>query len=109
MSDLNSPSSVDPDPSLTFQAPLSRCGHGPGLILIQPLCYATCQPQNNTLDPEPLMKWAEESFTVARITLESATEASLRELIIKAEQGLIERGCDSKGRIGLIGEHHLSW
>jgi hypothetical protein len=54
------------------------------------------------------MKWAEESFTVAQIFLKDATEASLQVLIKRAENGLIERSCDGKERMGLIGEHHLS-
>ncbi|KAJ5871191.1 uncharacterized protein N7529_003544 [Penicillium soppii] len=101
MSNANLPS-VDSNTYATFQSPLSRCGHGPGLILIRPSCYATCQAQNKSLDPEPLMKWAEESFTVAQITVESVTQASLRESINKAERGLIERGCDTRDRMGLI-------
>ena len=97
------PAPVDLSPYVTLQPPLSRCGHGPGLILIRPLCFATCQQQNKTLDPEPLKKWAEESFTVAQITFDS-TKVSLQEIINEAEHGLIERGCDSMERIGLIGE-----
>lgn len=56
---------VDSSPYVTTQPPISRCGHGPGLILIRPLCYATSQQQNKTLDSEPLKKWTEESFIVA--------------------------------------------
>ena len=93
-------------PNLTIQPPLSRCGHGPGLILIRPLCYATCQQQNKTLDPEPLKKWAEESFIVAQITLDEKSAidiSSLRELLQEAERGLTERlECDTE-KVGLIG------
>ncbi|KAJ6189913.1 hypothetical protein N7519_004821 [Penicillium mononematosum] len=97
---------VDLSPHVTIQPPLSRCGHGPGLILIRPLCYATCQQQNKTLDPEPLKKWAEESFTVAQITVDEKSAidiSSLRELLQEAERGLTERlECDTKEKLGLI-------
>lgn len=98
---------VDLSPHITIQPPISRCGHGPGLILIRPLCYATCQQQNKTLDPEPLKKWAEESFTVAQITVDEKSAIdipSLRELLQEAERGLTERlECDTKEKVGLIG------
>jgi carboxymethylenebutenolidase len=108
MAESCSPSAkAELSPYVTIQPPLSRCGHGPGLILIRPLCYATCQQQNKTLDPEPLKKWAEESFTVAQITLNEKSAAdisSLRELLQEAERGLTERlECDTKEKIGLIG------
>ncbi|KAJ5138257.1 uncharacterized protein N7515_003105, partial [Penicillium bovifimosum] len=93
-------------PYVTIQPPMSRCGRGPGLLLIRPHCYATCQEQNESLDPEPLKKWAEESFTVAQVTLDdqSASDKSvLRELLLKAEQDLIKRPeCDTTEKIGLI-------
>jgi hypothetical protein len=102
-----SPPAVDLSPYVTIQPPLSRCGHGPGLLLIRPHCYATCQEQNKSLDPEPLKKWAEESFTVAQVTLDdksTSDKSALRELILKAEQGLAERPeCDTKEKVGLIG------
>ncbi|KAG0161654.1 hypothetical protein PDIDSM_5329 [Penicillium digitatum] len=97
---------VDLSPYVIIQPPLSRCGHGPGLIIIRPLCYATCQRDNKTLDPEPLKKWAEESFTVAQITVDEKSvidRSSVRELLQEAERGLIERlECDAKEKVGLI-------
>ncbi|KAJ5503809.1 hypothetical protein N7463_006683 [Penicillium fimorum] len=97
---------VELNPYVTIQPPLSRCGHGPGLILIRPLCYATCEQQNKTLDPEPLKKWGEESFTVAQITLDEKSaidRSSLRKLIQEVERGLTERlECDTREKVGLI-------
>ena len=98
---------VNLSPYVTIHPPLSRCGHGPGLILIRPVCYVTCQQQNKTLDPEPLKKWAEESFTVAQITVDEKSGiniSSLWELLQEAECGLAERPeCDTKEKVGLIG------
>lgn len=89
--------------SLTLQLPLSRCGCGPGLILVRPVCYATCQQNNETLDPEPFKKWAEESFTVAQITLDQSIESPLQD-IEHAVQELIKQGCDGE-KVGLIGKN----
>ncbi|KAJ5344449.1 hypothetical protein N7452_002453 [Penicillium brevicompactum] len=87
--------------SLTIQPPLSRCARGPGLILVRPFCYVICQQNNKTLDPEPLKKWAEESFTVAQITLDQSTESPLQDLIDQAVCELTKQGCDGE-KIGLI-------
>lgn len=94
-----SDSSASSQSCLTIQSPLSKCGRGPGLILIQPLCYSTCQEQNKTLDPEPLKKWAEESFTVALITIGSSVDLS----IIKHARLSLTKQC-ADGKVGMIGQ-----
>lgn len=53
---------------LTLQAPLSRRGHGPGLVLVLDH-YALIEKSEKHLDPPPLQKWAEEGFCVAQVTL----------------------------------------
>ncbi|PWY94629.1 carboxymethylenebutenolidase [Aspergillus sclerotioniger CBS 115572] len=61
---------VDISPNIVLQPPLSRCGKGPGLIIIRPDNVAKYQDKNTSLDPEPLQKWAEESYAVVQITLD---------------------------------------
>ncbi|PNP49649.1 hypothetical protein THARTR1_09660 [Trichoderma harzianum] len=67
----SAPSSVL-GPSSVLQPPLSRRGSGPGLVLILP-SPGTIPPlgpdAEKPLDPEPLLKWAEEGFAVVAITL----------------------------------------
>lgn len=90
----------------TLQPPLSRCGHGPGLILLRPACYAGCQQDNKSLDPEPLQKWAEESFAVVQITIDvqsSKDLATLLALIKTAKDGLTALPECDQGKFGLIG------
>ncbi|OQD79783.1 hypothetical protein PENANT_c044G09612 [Penicillium antarcticum] len=103
MSTTSLSSQVQLSQCMTLQPPLSRRGKGPGLILIRPLSHAKCQEDNKTLDPEPLKKWAEESFIVAQIALDkSNNEKSLLELIRDAEHALLQRPeCDGE-KIGLI-------
>lgn len=56
----------DVAPHITFQAPLSRRGHGPGLIIVADH-YAALDKSDTSLDPPPLVKWAEEGFAVALV------------------------------------------
>ncbi|PWY88285.1 hypothetical protein BO70DRAFT_331598 [Aspergillus heteromorphus CBS 117.55] len=60
---------------IILQRPLSRCGRGPGLILIVPASLADCEATNSSLDPRPLQKWAEEGYTVMQITLDAESSA----------------------------------
>lgn len=93
---------------VALQPPLSRCGHGPGVILLRPSCHIECQQNNNSLDPEPLQKWAEESYAVTQITLDlqsSSDRTSVLALIKEAEDRVSALPqCDSKDKFGLIGE-----
>ena len=57
-------------PGITLVQPLSRRGHGPGLVL---LVSDTGVASSSTLRiedgiPSPLMKWAEEGYTVVEVT-----------------------------------------
>ncbi|CAG7928448.1 unnamed protein product [Penicillium olsonii] len=88
------------NPDLTIQEPLSRCGQGPALIIIRPRCYASCQQHNNSLDPEPLKKWAEESFTVAQLTLDQSNILHTQNLLNQAVNRLAQQGDGEK--VGLI-------
>ncbi|KAK9350254.1 hypothetical protein V1523DRAFT_355709 [Lipomyces doorenjongii] len=51
-----------------LQPPLSRRGHGPGLVIIIPEahCDISCEV---TLDPHPMQKWAEEGFAIVRMSV----------------------------------------
>lgn len=47
--------------SLSLQPPLTRRGHGPGLIVFVPALDGKTRAE--TLDPEPVQKWAEGART----------------------------------------------
>ena len=93
--------------NIVLQPPLSRCGQGPGLVLIRPANVAECQSKNTSLDPEPLQKWAEESYAVAQITfdIDSSANASLLSVRVdSAMAGLIALPeCNNKQKFGIIG------
>ncbi|KAI9368133.1 hypothetical protein BJX61DRAFT_240670 [Aspergillus egyptiacus] len=103
-STLPSAPAVEVGPNIVLQPPLSRCGHGPGLLLIRPSTYADCQRDNSSLDPEPLQKWAEESFAVAQITLNTQSCASLPSLVRNASKALASlEECNVRDKFGLLG------
>lgn len=111
ISKMTSAKSVKIAFNIDFQPPLSRSGCGPGLILIRPSTYLECQQYNTSLDPEPLQKWAEESFAVAQITLDAQSiqaNASVRESIQRAKDGLTAMPeAEDSGQFAVIGWRKL--
>jgi len=86
----------DPD-HFRYQAPLSRCGTGPGLIIIV-ADYVDLRPHPKTLDPPPLEKWAEESYAVCQIRLNA-----LESCYDRAFQQLADSpGCTNIDKVGII-------
>lgn len=92
--------------NIVLQRPLSRCERGPGLILIRPSSYADCQKYNDSLDPVPLQKWAEESFAVVQITLDADSSndpVNVRDVIKIAKDGLANlEQCTVRDMFGFI-------
>ncbi|KAH6705080.1 hypothetical protein BKA61DRAFT_616852 [Leptodontidium sp. MPI-SDFR-AT-0119] len=89
-----------------LQTPLSKRGAGPGLLLIVPRDYQgrNFGGLNETLDPEPLQKWAEEGFAVAevRVGAGASTDAAIG-YCGQAIQALTELPqCTSKEKVGVI-------
>ncbi|KAF4959179.1 hypothetical protein FGADI_1867 [Fusarium gaditjirri] len=93
----------NPTASLTILEPLSRRGLGPGLIILVP---ETGKATSDTLRidgcvPSPLMKWAEEGYTVAEIT-----EAGFANPDLAVSQALKEleavKSTEPKNVVGII-------
>lgn len=81
---------------LTVHAPLSRRGHGPGIIIIRTATTTSMQNQSATLDPEPLQKWAEEGYAVVQVTVSSNCR-TVKEDLRQAIDALNEHEkCDKK-------------
>ncbi|KAF5862604.1 hypothetical protein ETB97_011510 [Aspergillus alliaceus] len=103
---LPSAPSVSLGDKVLLQPPLSRCGHGPGLIIIRPYSYAECQGKNGSLDPEPVQKWAEESFAIVQITVDAvagADESGVLEFVKRGIAGLESlKECDKKDKFAVL-------
>lgn len=86
------PPSQQISPHLTLQAPLSRRGKGPGLILVLDH-YALIETSEEHLDPPPLQKWAEEGFAVAQVLVPGKVDDGGEFPLEKALEVL--KGCES--------------
>lgn len=110
---------VDLGDGVVLQPPLSRCGRGPGLITFRPSVYGelrdsgTPGPEStegdDSLDPEPLQKWAEEGYAVVQITLENHLSADASHIVARIKSGVAALEslpeCISEGKYGLLGMH----
>lgn len=94
--------------NITLQPPLSRRGHGPGLVIFVPDTYSTENKgrDSKTLDPPPIQKWAEEGFAVVEVKTggldDSSRITAAWELSFKALTTLPE--CESDYKIGVVGK-----
>lgn len=77
---LPSAPSIKVSENITLQPALSKLGRGPGLILLVDKSIPL-EAVNESLDPAPLQKWAEEGYTVAQIDISDTGNlaADLRE------------------------------
>jgi carboxymethylenebutenolidase len=97
-------------PGITILHPLSRRGQGPGMIVLVPETGVTSNNSDLRIEhgvPAPIMKWAEEGYTVAEITRAALTSSSdalkvaLRELeqtpttVPRGVVGLVGRSFDA--------------
>ncbi|KAL1859902.1 acetylcholinesterase activity protein [Paecilomyces lecythidis] len=93
-------------PNAILQPPLSRRGHGPGLILVIPASYGAYGKNNETLDPEPVQKWAEEGYAVVEVAFDialSGDSTAVDGVIKNALYGLHSFDkCDDKEKFGIL-------
>ena len=85
---------------ISILAPLSRRGHGPGLIILVP----NSTPQLTIIEgvPSPIFKWAEEGYTVVEIQASALTAGA--DAISPALDALkSHKKCDSHRAVGLVG------
>ncbi|KGO48626.1 hypothetical protein PEX1_103640 [Penicillium expansum] len=89
-------------PNLTIHAPLSRQGHGPGMLIIRSLVNLNEVNTVPTLDPEPIQKWAEEGYVTLEIEV-SEGHPLAKETLIEALDALNQHEkCTTKSSYGLI-------
>lgn len=96
------PSPIVISPHITLQAPLSRRGRGPGLILVLDH-YARLEKSHKYLDPLPLQKWAEEGFCVVQLLVPGKVEDG-GEFALERAVEILEgcEGCEMEGGVGVI-------
>ena len=101
--------------NISLLPPLTRKGHGPGLILVLPV-GAPQYPEGGSkcIDgiPPPLLKWAEEGFAVVEIRHDASDIGGSgeveREAVAQAMKALEAcEGCDVEEGVGMICESLL--
>lgn len=95
---------------ITLLRPLSRKGHGPGLIILAPAQDnnnpPTSPPEIQNGIPSLRMKWAEEGYCVAQIqphafsSSASSSSSSALQIAVQALQACAE--CEPKEKMGII-------
>lgn len=104
---LPSPELTEVAPGISLLLPLSRRGHGPGLIIL-----TADRPEPLAIKegvPSPLIKWAEEGYTVVEIQAQ-ALGVGKRHVLESAVEALSKCGkCEPKDKIGLVGKSLSCW
>lgn len=94
------PKVLELEHGIALLAPLSRRGHGPGLIVLVPDFTRHSIAIDDGV-PSPALKWAEESYTVIEIRQSALDrEGSLEKAISALNQ---HEKCVPKNVIGLVG------
>ncbi|OIW34813.1 hypothetical protein CONLIGDRAFT_626866 [Coniochaeta ligniaria NRRL 30616] len=111
--DISQPPKPLPQPDLrpisdgiSLLPPLSRRGHGPGLIILVPDYDKQLAIEDGV--PSPLIKWAEEGFTVVEI--QARAVAGEGEPLMTAILALKECDkCEDTGKVGLVAYNAHLW
>ena len=98
---LPTPQLKDVRPGILLLSPLSRRGHGPGLIL---LAHSSDDPLRIDQGvPSELVKWAEEGYTVVKLEPNVFEGGESLDVINEAVRALNQNEKCDKGKIGLVG------
>jgi carboxymethylenebutenolidase len=92
------------DESLLRLSPLTRRGHGPGIVLLT-TDYNTPRDIIEGV-PSPLIKWAEEGYTVVEIQQRALNHAKDVAGLLQVAIDALRRDpkCEPKDKIGLVGK-----
>ncbi|KAL2825777.1 LEA domain protein [Aspergillus cavernicola] len=95
-------------PGISLLRPLSRRGHGPGLIVI-----GSCSPPDDTEIengvPSHRMKWAEEGYTVVEILTQAVSEGQEDPIGLALSSLASCDSCEPKTKVGLVVYDPTAW
>lgn len=99
---LPSPDLTQVAPGVSLLRPLSRRGSGPGIIILTADYEDSLAIREGV--PSPLVKWAEEGYTVVEVQARAlvAAEAQVVKSAVDALAGCEK--CEPKDKVGLVGE-----
>ncbi|KAF5527306.1 hypothetical protein CGCA056_v001383 [Colletotrichum aenigma] len=88
-------------PSITIRPPLSRRGHGPGLIILVEAGLNLAK-HDKILDPPPAQKWAEEGYAVAQVVVAPGLANIPNDITLAIARLKALESCDDKNKFGVI-------
>ena len=93
-------------PGVSLLPPLSRRGHGPGLVVLTPTSENLLEIKDGV--PSVLIKWAEEGYTVVQIDGSTFATVDSGNALSEALEAM--RQCEQydEGKIGLVGKASVS-
>ncbi|UNI24856.1 Carboxymethylenebutenolidase [Purpureocillium takamizusanense] len=100
-------------PGVHLLRPLSRRGHGPGLVVLTPDADDDDKRLLGIVEgvPWPLLKWAEEGYAVVGIQISAVKggndDAAVLDAALKALEACEE--CDGQGKIGVVAYDSEAW
>lgn len=90
---------------MELQPPLSRRGHGPGIVaFLAPPPPQASGPKAETLDPEPVMKWAEEGYAVVAVSSDVPRNDVRKALSVAVNALTAHKDVDVKDKFAVFGE-----
>lgn len=99
---LPSPELTEVTPGVSLLRPLSRRGTGPGVIILTADYDDSLAIREGV--PSPLVKWAEEGYTVVEIQARALSAGEGAQLIKSAVEALAGcEKCEPKDKVGLVG------
>ncbi|KAL0930968.1 carboxymethylenebutenolidase [Colletotrichum truncatum] len=87
--------------AITIQPPLSRRGHGPGLIILIEQGIDLTK-HDEILDPPPAQKWAEEGYAIAQVVVTPEDNQVAQNVSSAIEKLRALDSCDDKYKFGVI-------
>ena len=95
-------------PYIELQPPLSRRGHGPGVLVFLAPHPPDGTRKAETLDPEPVMKWAEEGYAVVGVRTESHSREEVDKAFEVGIKALMDcNECTKKDKLAVMGEFQI--
>lgn len=92
-------------PGVSLLPPLSRRGHGPGLVVLAPSSGDLLKIEDGV--PSVLIKWAEEGYTVVQIDASAFKEGDSKDVLREALETMQQCDKYDEGNIGLVSKARM--
>ncbi|EKJ74275.1 hypothetical protein NXS19_005864 [Fusarium pseudograminearum] len=94
-------------PGVSLLPPLSRRGHGPGLVVLTPTSGDLLKIEDGV--PSVLIKWAEEGYTVVQIDASALEDGDSKDVLREALETMHQCDKYDEGNIGLVAYSSSLW